>query len=286
MRSAGLGISVAEWGLETHPPLLLAHGTGDSLRSFDGFAPLLAHRGWRVIAWDQRGHGDSDRAALYSWDADVRDSWAVMDSTGSERMPLIGHSKGGMLMTSLADACPHRVSHVVNLAGFPSRLMWWTEADPEVAEARVERLAGWLDRRRHGPGERRRRTRQELATSLRARNPRFPGEWIDHVVETAANHDGTGAWWKLDPDLDPSISQVMRQEWGLMGLPGLGMPVLVILGLIPEPTPMDQTPATLERYLPEGSRIVAFDDCGHFLHIERPCRTARLILDFLAESNP
>ena len=136
------------------------------------------------------------------------------------------------------------------------------------------------------PAERRRRSRRDLATSRRVRNPRLPAEWIDHVVETGANHDREGSWWKLDPNLDPSISQVMRNEWGLMGLPGLGMPVLVILGLISEPTPMDQTPTSLEPYLPEGSTIVAFGDSGHFIHVEHACRTSRLILDFLAKADP
>ena len=46
--SAGLAISVSEWGQESDRPLLLAHGTGDSSRTFDAFAPLLAHEGWRV----------------------------------------------------------------------------------------------------------------------------------------------------------------------------------------------------------------------------------------------
>ena len=46
----------------------------------DGFAPLLADAGWRVVSFDQRGHGDSDHAALYNWDADARDALAVLDS--------------------------------------------------------------------------------------------------------------------------------------------------------------------------------------------------------------
>src|SRR5690606_39141172 len=89
-------------------------------RSFDVFAPVLAARGFRVVAWDQRGHGDSERAALSSWDADLRDALAVMDSVTPEPMVVVGHSKGGTLMTMFAEACPHRVSHLVNLDGFPS----------------------------------------------------------------------------------------------------------------------------------------------------------------------
>src|SRR2546422_713253 len=79
--SHGVGISVVEWGDPEAPALMLCHGGFDFAGTFDVFAPILAGAGWRVVAWDHRGHGDSDHAALYNWDADVRDALAVMRST-------------------------------------------------------------------------------------------------------------------------------------------------------------------------------------------------------------
>ena len=64
--SHGLRIAVHEWGDPGAPPVALAHGGFDFARTFDVFAPLLADAGWRVVSWDQRGHGDSQHAALYS----------------------------------------------------------------------------------------------------------------------------------------------------------------------------------------------------------------------------
>ena len=119
--AAGVGIATYEWGPEEGPPLFLVHGGFDFARTFDVFAPLLAAAGWRVVAWDQRGHGDSDHTALYSWDADLRDAVAVMTSVTGRAVPVIGHSKGGALMMQLADCQPHRVSQLVNLDGLPSR---------------------------------------------------------------------------------------------------------------------------------------------------------------------
>ena len=72
--AAGVRIAVHEWGASDAPPLLLVHGGFDFARTFDLFAPRLAAAGWRVIGWDQRGHGDSAHAHLYSWDADLRDA--------------------------------------------------------------------------------------------------------------------------------------------------------------------------------------------------------------------
>src|SRR5688572_31205159 len=85
----GLRLAVHEWGAEDAPPLLLAHGGFDFGRTYDVFAPLLAAGGWRVVAWDARGHGDSDHAALYSWETDVRDAVAVADSVGGGALPVL-----------------------------------------------------------------------------------------------------------------------------------------------------------------------------------------------------
>src|SRR5205814_10293014 len=117
----GLRLQVGEWGDEDAPPLLLAHGGCDFAGTFDVFAPLLAAAGWRVVSWDQRGHGDSDHAVLYSWDGDVRDALTVLDSTTRQPIPFVGHSKGGSVVMQLAEALPHRCTHLVNLDGLPSR---------------------------------------------------------------------------------------------------------------------------------------------------------------------
>src|SRR5207245_5633132 len=105
--SYGVGLNVVEWGDASAPVVLLAHGGFDFAGTFDVFAPLLADAGWRVVSWDQRGHGDSDRAFLYSWESDARDALAVLDSTTRAPVPFVGHSKGGSIMTHLADAYPH-----------------------------------------------------------------------------------------------------------------------------------------------------------------------------------
>ena len=78
MISGGLRLAVHEWGPEDGTPVLLAHGSFDFAGTFDVFAPLLAEAGLRVVCWDQRGHGDSEHAALYSWAADVCDARVVL----------------------------------------------------------------------------------------------------------------------------------------------------------------------------------------------------------------
>ena len=95
---------------------MLAHGGFDFAGTMDGFAPLLAEEGWCVISWDHRGHGNSEHAALYNWEADQRDALAVISSVTDQPVPFIGHSKGGGVLMALADIRPDRVSAMVNMA--------------------------------------------------------------------------------------------------------------------------------------------------------------------------
>lgn len=85
VNSSGVNISVVEWGDADGPPLLMAHGGFDFAETLNGFAPLLADAGWRVVSWDRSGHGDSDHADLYSFQADIDN--AVLHSTTDRAIP-------------------------------------------------------------------------------------------------------------------------------------------------------------------------------------------------------
>lgn len=281
--SGGLELAVYEWGDSEARPLLLAHGGFDFAGTFDLLAPLLADAGWRVVSWDQRGHGDSAHAALYSWDADVRDACAVLDSFTADPIPLIGHSKGGGLMLQLADAAPYRVSHLVNLDGLPSRRPWPDVADRERTKLMAGELAGWLDHRRRLPGlERKPGSIDDLARRRARMNPRLTHEWLRYLVTIGARHDDDGWRWKIDPTLRFGGFGPWRPEWALTRMPGLAVPMLGVLGLVPEDMGWGTVPGDVIPFLPAGGRLVPLPDTGHFVHIERPAEVAALILEFLA----
>jgi pimeloyl-ACP methyl ester carboxylesterase len=146
--SSGVDICTYEWGDVGAPPLFLVHGGFDFAGTFDLFAPLLADAGWRVVSWDQRGHGSSAHAALYSWDADVRDAIAVVDSVTAEPVPMVGHSKGGGILLQLAEVAPWRMTKMVNLDGLPSGRTAPDVADHERTRMLRDELASWLDHHR------------------------------------------------------------------------------------------------------------------------------------------
>jgi pimeloyl-ACP methyl ester carboxylesterase len=281
----GLRLSVWEWGDEGAPPLLLAHGGFDFAGTFDVFAPLLAAAGWRVVCWDQRGHGDSDHSVLYSWDADVRDALAVLDSTTRRPVPFVGHSKGAGVVMQLADALPHRCTHLVNLDGLPSRRSSPDVPDHERRRLMAGELRAWLDHHAESSvKERRPGTIDELAARRQRMNPRLPTDWLRYLVPIGAQRvdSADDLWrWKLDPVLRFGGFGPWRPEWSMLRMPGLAMPVLGVLGLQNETMGWGTQPDDVEPYLPPDARFVPLEDAGHFVHIEQPAKVAGLVLEFL-----
>jgi pimeloyl-ACP methyl ester carboxylesterase len=280
--SHGLRLAVWEWGAEDAPPVLLMHGGFDFAGTFDQFAPRLADAGWRVVAWDQRGHGDSDHSVLYSWDADVRDGLAVLDTLSAAPIPLIGHSKGGALVVQLADALPFRCSHAVNLDGLPSRRMWQDISDHERRRIMAGEVRSWLDHRRasadrsRNPG-----TIDELARRRQRMNARLPLDWLRYLVPIGARQDPDGWRWKIDPSLRFGRFGPWRPEWAMERVSALGMPMLAVLGLEVEEMGWGTLPEDVVAYLPSGARFETLDGVGHFVHVEAPQVVADLVLDFL-----
>lgn len=282
--SHGVRLAVHEWGDAGAPPVVLAHGGFDFARTFDVFAPLLADAGWWVVAWDQRGHGDSEHALMYSWEADLRDVATVLDSVSDRPLPVVGHSKGGAVSVQFATAMPHRISRLVNLDGLPATRRMPDVPDHERTKLLAGELTAWLDFRR-ATGERIRKpgTIDELARRRARMNTRLSHEWLRYLVIAGARRDPDGWRWKIDPSLRMGGFGPWRPQWAMGRLPGLGMPLLAVLGMQPEDMGWGTQPEDIAPHLPPQGRLEVLDDVGHFVHIEQPHRVADLVLEFLGD---
>ena len=280
--SHGVGIAVHEWGDESARPILLAHGGMDFAGTFDVFAPMLADEGFRAVSWDHRGHGDSQHAALYNWEADMRDAALVFDSVSPDAVAVVGHSKGGSLMLQLADALPHRVSHLINLDGLPSRRSFPDVSDHQRTKMLAQDLTSWLDKRRilH-EAQRRPGTIDDLAERRKRMNPRLDIDWLRYLVTVGAREDPDGWRWKIDPTMRFGGFGPWRPEWSMMRLPDIGVPVLAVLGTEPDPLGWGTPQADVISHLPPGGRLEVLDGVGHFVHIEQPRAVADLVLEHL-----
>lgn len=104
VHSGGVRLAVRDSGGDGTTAVLL-HGLGAPQRSWDRVAPLLALH-FRVVTYDQRGHGASAAASDYSLDAFLADLQAVLDTLALEHPLLVGHSLGGLLAVEHAAARP------------------------------------------------------------------------------------------------------------------------------------------------------------------------------------
>ena len=93
----GVRIAGDSWGNPDGPLVLLQHGGGQTRHAWKGAGELLGAAGYHAVAFDARGHGDSDWApdAHYTQDVMVEDLRCVVAALGNRRPVLVGASMGG-----------------------------------------------------------------------------------------------------------------------------------------------------------------------------------------------
>lgn len=93
----GVTIAGDSWGDPAGPLVLLQHGGGQTRHAWRGAGETLGAAGYHAVAFDARGHGDSDWApdGVYGQDVMVRDLEAVVNALGGGRPVLVGASMGG-----------------------------------------------------------------------------------------------------------------------------------------------------------------------------------------------
>ncbi len=120
---AGMRLHVRDTGRRDGPVLIMLHGFGSSLDTWDAWATLLDPE-YRVIRYDLPGFGLSgaDPTGDYSDARDLAVLAALMDRMGVARATLIGNSLGGKLAWLFAVRYPERVERLVLISpdGFAS----------------------------------------------------------------------------------------------------------------------------------------------------------------------
>src|SRR4051812_16327735 len=124
-------------GADRSASIVLVHGLGGSFHSWWAQLAACEERGFRTIAYDQRGAGLSSKpAGPYSIELWARDLVRVIDALEVEHPVLVGHSVGCMICEHACVELGERVAGLVTIGG---ALQWREEAGP-VFEERV-RLA-------------------------------------------------------------------------------------------------------------------------------------------------
>jgi pimeloyl-ACP methyl ester carboxylesterase len=124
-------------------PVLLIHGFASSVRynwGEPGWTTLLVRNGYRVVAIDNRGHGESEKLydpAHYTSAQMAEDARRLLDHLGIARADVMGYSMGARITAFLALAHPDRVRSAIfaGLAGNMVRPMAGTGPIARALEA-------------------------------------------------------------------------------------------------------------------------------------------------------
>ncbi|MEA2024995.1 MAG: alpha/beta hydrolase [Actinomycetota bacterium] len=125
----GIELAVVEEG--TGDAVVFIHGFPELAYSWRHQIPALAEAGFRAIAYDQRGYGDSSKPGTveaYALTDLVADAIGLLDTLDIDRATLVGHDWGSIVVWTAALMHPDRVERVVSLnvpyrgwcAGFPT----------------------------------------------------------------------------------------------------------------------------------------------------------------------
>ena len=97
------------------PPVVLLHGLSATRRNVVQGSRALLRRGYRMIAYDARGHGASSPARSYGYPDLLEDLEAVLADLGLDRVALVGSSMGAATAMAFALRHPDRTAALVEV---------------------------------------------------------------------------------------------------------------------------------------------------------------------------
>lgn len=272
LRVGGLSLHVTEWGRSDARPVVMLHGIRGYSETFVNVARAL-QPDFRVIAYDQRGRGQSDWDPERRYDTAtyVADLLAVADQLGLARFDLLGHSMGGINAIVFAAQYPQRVDRLVIEDAGPGAFEASVGAQRIKREliSMPERFASWEEASVYMRGLRPSVTEEARQQRLRSMLKPLPDggyTWVyDHVGIRAT---------RLNPD--PARVVDLRDF-----VPRIQSPTLVLRGgrsdyLQPE---MAQAMSDVNPRL----RSAEVHDAGHYIHDDQPDIFNDLVGEFLRQ---
>jgi pimeloyl-ACP methyl ester carboxylesterase len=148
----GVTLRARDWGGSGQAVALL-HGLASNARIWDGVAPRLVGAGLRVVALDQRGHGESEQPDDgYDFATLGQDLSSTLAGLGLERPVLVGHSWGASVALQYAADRPGALAGLALVDGGLLGVAEWAGPTREDARRRLAPprfavpLADWLAR--------------------------------------------------------------------------------------------------------------------------------------------
>ncbi len=262
----GADLATITTGPVDGPTVVLGHGWTSDLRTWQLVHDPLVVAGYRVVTWDQRGHGESTVGRSgYGVDLLGADLAAVLTQLDLRDAIVAGHSMGGIGVQSLALGHGEVVADRVRGLVLVATLGRSVKGVPFAAFSRL--LGSELY-------ERRRERRSAIATlaHLRAFGPGVRPSIVERNREVFLDCPTSTVIGALEPLVDFDLTDRLHT---------ITTPTLVVTGDVDRGTPTSRS-SELHQLLPDA-RIHRFAGVGHMIPLERPTELVGLIETFVGE---
>ena len=254
------GLSYREAGPADAPVALMLHGYPESSVMWERVMPAVAEAGWRAVAPDLAGFGDSPPDPPGTWERHVESVERFRQELGIEECVPVVHDWGGLI--GLRWACEHPEAVralVISSTGFFADGNWSGMAQALREPGTGEQVLGALDRDGFGG--------------------------LLHGLSAGIGDEAIDEYWKAFADEERRRGQLELYRSGdfsqLAGydLAGLGVPVLLVWGESDDFAPVAGA-HRFERELP-STELALVPGAGHFVWEDAPEECARALTTFL-----
>jgi 3-oxoadipate enol-lactonase len=255
----GLSVSYHDIGREDAPAIVLIHGFPLNKSMWNSQMELLKND-FRVIAYDVRGHGNSETGSQdFSIELFVNDLLCLIETLGLQRVILFGFSMGGYIALNAIEKHADR---------FDGLILSDTQCTADAPEARAKRI-GAMDRiLEDGVAA----YADEILPKLFA-----PASFVRHRTEVAAVREmilNTSTESLCNTLFAMSARKETRSE-----LMEIGIPTLILVGKEDEITPVAASQVIHSRI--RGSSFAVIPHAGHLANMENPVVYNQYLTEFL-----
>ncbi|MBE0624778.1 MAG: alpha/beta hydrolase [Burkholderiales bacterium] len=214
----GVRIAGDSWGDTRGPLVLLQHGGGQTRHAWKGAGEALGAAGYYAIAFDARGHGDSDWApdGVYGQDVMVEDLKCVVAALGGRRPVLVGASMGGG--TSLVAIGEDHVD---------ATALVMVDIAPRIETEGIDKIQAFMSQKPEGFG-----SLEEVAQAIGNYQPhRKRPRTLDGLAKNVRLGADGKYRWHWDPRFRPAKRDLEKRHARLVACSrNLALPTLLVRG--------------------------------------------------------
>lgn len=270
--SNGLYLRGDSWGDRTGPVVFLLHGGGQTRHAWKNAGQILAGNGYYAVAYDARGHGDSDwdPDGVYTQDAQVDDLEHILAALGNPRPALVGASMGGG--TSLVAVGEDHVD---------ATALVLVDIAPNIEKEGTEKIKSFMRQMPEGFA-----TLQEVADAIAAYQPHRPRpQSLGGLAKNVRLGTDGRYHWHWDPKfMDPRRDSVDRESRLEACARHLTLPTLLVRGGSSDVLSAEGAKRFLE--LCPHAEYIDVPNAAHMVAGDRNDIFTAAVVDFLARAVP